>query len=118
MTTSVKRPGVGETELGQGRWPVLGVLDDAVERDVGRVDDLAHAIYFGRLPTCNVAIEQAAVAIPGVVLVEHLAGSTHYQLRVAVATTEGVDQVIRQLKEELRVHSTNTKIVTRAIRAD
>jgi DNA-binding Lrp family transcriptional regulator len=62
--------------------------------------------------------EQAAVAIPGAVLLEHLAGPTHYQLRVSVATTEAVDEVIRQLKEELRVESTNTKIVTRALRAE
>jgi hypothetical protein len=56
--------------------------------------------------------------MPGAVLLEHLAGPTHYQLRVAVAITEAVDEVIRRLKEELRVESTNTKIVTRAVRAD
>jgi Lrp/AsnC family leucine-responsive transcriptional regulator len=66
----------------------------------------------------DAAFEEAATAIPGAVLLEHLAGPTHYQLRVAVATTETIDEVIRQLKEELRVESTNTKIVTRAVRAD
>jgi Lrp/AsnC family transcriptional regulator, leucine-responsive regulatory protein len=63
------------------------------------------------------AFEAAAIAIPGAVLLEHLAGSTHYQLRVAVATTEAVDEVIRRLKADTRVASTNTKIVTRAVRA-
>jgi Lrp/AsnC family leucine-responsive transcriptional regulator len=62
--------------------------------------------------------EQSVVAMPGVVLLEHLAGPIHYQLRVAVSTTEGLDEVIRQLKEELRAESTNTQIVTRAVRAD
>lgn len=66
----------------------------------------------------DAAFEAAAVAIPGATLLEHLAGPTHYQLRVAVGTTEAVDEVIRRLKEELRVESTNTKIVTRAVRAD
>jgi hypothetical protein len=39
-------------------------------------------------------------------------------LRVAHTTTEVIDEVIRRLKQELRVESTNTKIVTRAVRAD
>jgi Lrp/AsnC family transcriptional regulator, leucine-responsive regulatory protein len=42
--------------------------------------------------------EQAAIATPGAVLLEHLAGPIHYQLRVAVSTTEALDDVIRQLK--------------------
>jgi Lrp/AsnC family leucine-responsive transcriptional regulator len=62
--------------------------------------------------------EEAVVAMPGAVLLEHLAGPVHYQLRVAVSTTEGIDEVIRRLKQELRVESTNTKIVTRAVRAN
>jgi Lrp/AsnC family leucine-responsive transcriptional regulator len=66
----------------------------------------------------DAAFEDAAVAIPGATLLEHLAGPTHYQLRVAVTTTEAVDEVIRRLKEELRVESTNTRIVTRAVRAE
>jgi Lrp/AsnC family leucine-responsive transcriptional regulator len=66
----------------------------------------------------DAAFEEAALAIPGAVVLEHLAGPTHYQLRVAVGTTEAIDDVIRRLKEELRVESTNTKIVTRAERAD
>lgn len=61
--------------------------------------------------------ERAAVAIPGAVLLEHLAGPIHYQLRAAVSTTEELDEVIRRLKEDLRVESTNTKVVTRAVRA-
>jgi Lrp/AsnC family transcriptional regulator, leucine-responsive regulatory protein len=66
----------------------------------------------------DAAFEEAALAIPGAATLEHLAGPTHYQLRLAVGTTEAVDEVIRRLKEELRVESTNTKIVTRAVRAD
>jgi len=62
--------------------------------------------------------EQSVVAVPGAVLLEHLAGPIHYQLRVALSTTERLDEVIRQLKEEQRVESTSTKIVTRAVRAD
>jgi Lrp/AsnC family transcriptional regulator, leucine-responsive regulatory protein len=71
-----------------------------------------------RLPpgTNDGRFEEAAVALPGVVLLEHLAGPVHYQLRAAVDTTESLDDLIRRLKEELRVE-TNTKIVTRAIRA-
>jgi hypothetical protein len=37
---------------------------------------------------------------------------------VAVGTTEAVDEVIRRLKAETRVESTNTKIVTRSVRVD
>jgi Lrp/AsnC family transcriptional regulator, leucine-responsive regulatory protein len=66
----------------------------------------------------DAAFEESAAAIPGAVVLEHLAGPIHYQLRVAVATTEAIDTVIRRLKEELRVESTNTKIVTRTVRAD
>jgi Lrp/AsnC family leucine-responsive transcriptional regulator len=62
--------------------------------------------------------EQSVVAMPGAVLLEHLTGPIHYQLRVALSTTEGLDELIRQLKDELRVESTNTKIVTRAVPAD
>jgi DNA-binding Lrp family transcriptional regulator len=70
------------------------------------------------LPRANdAAFEQAAIAIPGAVLLEHLAGPIHYQLRVAVQTSDALDGVIRKLKEELRVESTNTKVVTRAVRA-
>jgi Lrp/AsnC family transcriptional regulator, leucine-responsive regulatory protein len=62
--------------------------------------------------------EQSAVAIPGAVMLEHLTGPVHYQLRVALSTTEALDEVLGRLLEELRVDSTNTKIVTRAVRAD
>jgi Lrp/AsnC family transcriptional regulator, leucine-responsive regulatory protein len=62
--------------------------------------------------------EEAVVEIPGVVLVEHLTGPVHYQLRVAVPAIEGIDEVMRRLKSELQVEATNTKIVTRAVRAD
>lgn len=62
--------------------------------------------------------ERSAVALPGAVCLEHLTGPVHYQLRVALGTTEGLDEVLRQLKDELRVEFTNTKIVTRAVRAD
>jgi Lrp/AsnC family leucine-responsive transcriptional regulator len=64
------------------------------------------------------AFEEAAIALPGTVLLEHLAGPIHYQLRVAVTTIETLDAVIRTLKEELPVASTNTKVVTRSLRAD
>jgi hypothetical protein len=45
------------------------------------------------------------------------AGDSHYELRMALRTTEGSDEVLRRLKQERRVESTNTKIVTRAVRA-
>jgi Lrp/AsnC family transcriptional regulator, leucine-responsive regulatory protein len=61
--------------------------------------------------------EERALALPGAVLLEHLAGPVHYQLRVAVATTDGIDEILRRLKHELHVESTNTKVVTRATRA-
>jgi Lrp/AsnC family leucine-responsive transcriptional regulator len=62
------------------------------------------------------AFEQAAIALPGAVVLEHLAGPVHYQLRVAARTTEALDEVIRRLKEDLDAE-TNTKVVTRALRA-
>jgi hypothetical protein len=49
-------------------------------------------------------------------MIEHLAGPVHYQLRAAVASMEALDELIRRLKEELGVE-TNTKIVTRTLRA-
>jgi Lrp/AsnC family transcriptional regulator, leucine-responsive regulatory protein len=62
------------------------------------------------------AFEQAAIALPGAVVLEHLTGPVHYQLRVAAATMEELDEVIRRLKEDLDA-GTNTKVVTRALRA-
>jgi Lrp/AsnC family transcriptional regulator, leucine-responsive regulatory protein len=62
------------------------------------------------------AFEQTAIALPGAVVLEHLAGPVHYQLRVAATTIEALDEVIRRLKEDLHVE-TNTKVVTRALRA-
>jgi Lrp/AsnC family leucine-responsive transcriptional regulator len=64
----------------------------------------------------DAAFERAAVALPGAVMIEHLAGPLHYQLRAAVATTEALDELIRQVKEELDADA-NTKIVTRTLRA-
>jgi len=66
----------------------------------------------------DAAFEEAAIAIPGATVLEHLTGPTHYQLRVAVGTIDALDEAIRTLKEELRVEYTNTRIVTRALRAD
>ena len=63
------------------------------------------------------AFERAVVALPGTVAVEHLAGPVHYQVRAAVASTEALDELIRRLKNDLRVE-TNTRIVTRTLRAD
>jgi Lrp/AsnC family leucine-responsive transcriptional regulator len=62
------------------------------------------------------AFEQAAIALPGAVILEHLTGPVNYQLRVAATTMEALDEVIRRLKEDLRVE-TNTKLVTRSLRA-
>jgi Lrp/AsnC family leucine-responsive transcriptional regulator len=62
--------------------------------------------------------EQSAIAIPGTVRLEHLTGPIHYQLRVGARTTEEIDAVLRRLKDDLRVESTNTKIITRAIRVE
>jgi hypothetical protein len=50
------------------------------------------------------------------VTIEHLAGPVHYQLRASVPTIEALDELIRRLKEELDA-DTNTKIVTRTLRA-
>jgi Lrp/AsnC family leucine-responsive transcriptional regulator len=62
------------------------------------------------------AFEREAVALPGTVAIEHLAGPVHYQLRASVATMEALDELIRRLQEELRAE-TNTKIITRTLRA-
>lgn len=62
------------------------------------------------------AFEREAIALPGTAAVEHLAGPVHYQLRASVATMEALDELIRRLQEELRAE-TNTKIVTRTLRA-
>lgn len=64
----------------------------------------------------DAAFEREALAFPGVSEVGHLAGPVHYQLRAAVATMEALDELIRRLKVELRA-DTNTKIVTRSLRA-
>ncbi len=64
----------------------------------------------------DAGFERAAVALPGTVMIEHLAGPVHYQLRAAVPAMEALDELIRQLKEQLRVE-TNTRIVTRTRRA-
>jgi Lrp/AsnC family transcriptional regulator, leucine-responsive regulatory protein len=61
------------------------------------------------------AFERAAIELPGVVAIEHLAGPVHYQLRASVATMEALDELIQRL-QELRVE-TNTKIITRTLRA-
>lgn len=62
------------------------------------------------------AFEREAVALPGTVAIEHLAGPVHYQLRASVATMDALDELIRRLQEELRAE-TNTKIITRTFRA-
>src|SRR5262245_34985776 len=62
------------------------------------------------------AFEEAAIALPGAVVLEHLAGTVHYQLRVAVTTMDALDDLIRHLKDDLDVE-TNTKVVTRVRRA-
>jgi Lrp/AsnC family transcriptional regulator, leucine-responsive regulatory protein len=62
------------------------------------------------------AFEHAAIALPGAVVLEHLTGPVNYQFRVAATTMEALDEVIRHLKEDLRVE-TNTKLVTRSLRA-
>jgi Lrp/AsnC family leucine-responsive transcriptional regulator len=61
------------------------------------------------------AFERAAVALPGTVVVEHLAGPVHYQLRAAASTMEALDELIRRLQEDFRAE-TNTKIITRRLR--
>jgi Lrp/AsnC family transcriptional regulator, leucine-responsive regulatory protein len=63
----------------------------------------------------DAAFEQAAIALPGVELVEHLAGPVHYALRVTLPNIEAIDATIRRLKEDLDVE-TNTRIVTRTLR--
>jgi Lrp/AsnC family leucine-responsive transcriptional regulator len=62
------------------------------------------------------AFERAAITLSGAVAIEHLAGPVHYQLRAAVPTMEALDELIRTLKEELHT-DTNTKVVTRTLRA-
>jgi Lrp/AsnC family leucine-responsive transcriptional regulator len=62
------------------------------------------------------AFERAALALPGAVTLEHLAGPVHYQLRASVTTMERLDELIRRLKEELHA-DTNTKVITRTLRA-
>lgn len=61
------------------------------------------------------AFERAVVSLPGVEIIEHLAGPIHYQLRAALPTMERLDELIRRLKEDLGA-TTNTKLVTRSLR--
>jgi len=63
----------------------------------------------------DAAFEEAVMALPGVVMVEHLAGPVHYVLRVTVAHMDALDATIRHLKEHLDAE-TNTRIVTRTMR--
>ena len=62
------------------------------------------------------AFEHAAVQLPGAVQLDHLAGPTHYCLRVSVTTMDALDELIRDLKERLRADTT-TKIITRSLRS-
>jgi Lrp/AsnC family leucine-responsive transcriptional regulator len=64
----------------------------------------------------DAAFESAALALPGAVLIEHLAGPVHYQLRASIPTMEALDELIRTLKEKLHA-DTSTKVVTRTLRA-
>jgi Lrp/AsnC family leucine-responsive transcriptional regulator len=63
----------------------------------------------------DAAFEEAAIALPGAVMLEHLAGPVHYVLRLTASSMEAIDDAIRRLKEELGAE-TNTRIVTRTRR--
>jgi Lrp/AsnC family leucine-responsive transcriptional regulator len=60
--------------------------------------------------------EQAAIELPGVVVLEHLTGRVSYQLRVAASSTDELDEVIRRIKEDPAAVETHTKIITRTLR--
>jgi Lrp/AsnC family transcriptional regulator, leucine-responsive regulatory protein len=64
----------------------------------------------------HAAFEHDALALPGTVTLEHLAGPIHYQLRLAVTSMEALDVVLTRLQHELHAE-TNTKIVTRTLRS-
>jgi Lrp/AsnC family transcriptional regulator, leucine-responsive regulatory protein len=60
-------------------------------------------------------IEQYLLALPGVALVEHLAGPVHYSVRVRTADLATLDELIQQVQASQYVESTNTRIVTRRL---
>lgn len=60
--------------------------------------------------------ERFLLGLPGVTLVEHLAGPVHYSVRVRVPHTDALDDLISELQRSEHVESTNTKIVTRRLR--
>ncbi|MFF5212770.1 Lrp/AsnC family transcriptional regulator [Streptosporangium sp. NPDC000396] len=60
-------------------------------------------------------VERYLLDLPGVQLLEHLAGPVHYSLRVRVPDLRALDDLIQQVQACGHVESTNTRIVTRQL---
>ena len=60
-------------------------------------------------------IDEAIAAMPEVIDAVHLTGRFDYQIRIATAGIEGIEHVIRHLKEELGVRETSTRVILRTV---
>ena len=67
-------------------------------------------------PTAGIfEIDEAIAAMPEVIDAFHLTGRFDYQIRIATAGIEGIEHVIRHLKEELGVRETSTRVILRTV---
>lgn len=60
-------------------------------------------------------IDEAIAAMPEVIDAFHLTGRFDYQIRIATPGIDGIERVIRHLKEELGVRETSTRVILRTV---
>lgn len=60
-------------------------------------------------------IDDAIAAMPEVIDAFHLTGRFDYQIRIATPGIDGIEKVIRYLKEELGVRETSTRVILRTV---
>ena len=60
-------------------------------------------------------IDDAIAAMPEVIDAFHLTGRFDYQIRIATPGIDGIETVIRHLKEELGVRETSTRVILRTV---
>ena len=60
-------------------------------------------------------IDEAIAAMPEVIDAFHLTGRFDYQIRIATPGIDGIETVIRYLKEELGVRETSTRVILRTV---
>lgn len=60
-------------------------------------------------------IDDAIAAMPEVIDAFHLTGRFDYQIRIATPGIDGIEKVIRHLKEEIGVRETSTRVILRTV---